>query len=153
VENLWPSDLGFGSGPKAPITILKEQAALLGNMTMNIVEAEIIVSSPDRYASHEGDFEHRFYLVAPALNGYLYLLFEITHSIEMYPVFFKISDNELYEQVRMAFRPNDRIIMGEIRAKDEAEFLEILKNIFNADKTRKIINAIFAQSRGLVDEQ
>src|SRR5208282_1331360 len=80
VDNLWPEDFGV---PKQvpPVTILRTQAALLGQRTKNIVEAEVktAVSAPD-------EFMHSFNLVAPALDFYTYRLFFVTHGLALYPV-------------------------------------------------------------------
>jgi len=40
MENLWPKDLK-AAGTKAPVTILREQASLLGETTQNIIQAKV----------------------------------------------------------------------------------------------------------------
>jgi hypothetical protein len=65
---------------RTPLAVLREQAALLGPKTRNLVEATVVTTVA-------GDtFYHLFNLVAPALDGYTYAMFMVTHGIDLYPV-------------------------------------------------------------------
>src|SRR5881296_859505 len=66
---------------RTPVSILREQAALLGQKTKNLVEASVETTSSG------GTFYHTFKLVAPALDNYTYQLFRIRHGIQLYPVY------------------------------------------------------------------
>jgi hypothetical protein len=66
---------------RTPVAILKEQAAVLGQKTRNVVEARVETSLT--YNSH---FVHSFSLVVPALDNYEYQLFKVQHAIDLYPV-------------------------------------------------------------------
>jgi hypothetical protein len=123
-EDLWPNDVAAPPGEKLPVVILREQAALLGAKTKNLVEAEIASEPADR-----GLLLHRFFLRAPALSNYRYQLFYMMQPIEGYPV--RVSFSE--------FSP-DR------EAHSAQDLLACLRTIFAADSTRRVIGALVAQS-------
>src|SRR4051794_24641700 len=110
MQDLWPDELIFDSKIKAPVTILKEQASLLGKKTKNIVEGLVGVGTPPEFWPSGGEssaqFSYSFYLTAPAIN-YTYRLFAIAHPIEMYPLLIRFS-KEMYSEVTADF-PQDLI--------------------------------------------
>jgi hypothetical protein len=162
--DLWPSDLG-PSGQKAPVTILREQGALLGRRTNNLVTARVVPEpkvpsrlrptekapygpmlpltpflspgakepSPQVGATPGSEFRYAFLLVAPALDFYEYKLFTIHHGIGLYPVGLRL-------EVRGA---------SPVRARNELEFLNVLKKVFSSDHTRRVINSLLEQSQGV----
>jgi hypothetical protein len=116
----WPDDLG-SSDIVTPVTILREQAAALGKKTHNIVEA--------RVRSEGGaDFVHYLELVVPAMNSYRYLLAQVIHPVELYPL-------------RFLYYPTG----VDAQAGDEAEFRKHLRESLSNDKTRQLINVLLAQ--------
>ncbi|MBI3650841.1 MAG: hypothetical protein HY231_07300 [Acidobacteria bacterium] len=121
-RDLWPNDIGVVNDISTPVGILKEQAALLGQKTKNLVEGEISDAGIDN------NFNYKFYLIAPALKHYKYHLFSVHYPIDIYPL--KIS----WE--------GDPII-----AKSEEEFTKALQQIFSNDKTKKVIRVLLAQSQ------
>lgn len=151
MTDLWPSEIGPVTDVKVPVSILKEQASLLGNKTKNIVEAEIIpkyIESDD--SEEENEFIYFFYLVAPVLDNYRYKLFAIRHKIELYPLrIYPDEDilNELLRDVPDEIQPFIRPQF--VAAEDEKEFLTYLRHIFGAKKTIRIINSLIAQAQGL----
>src|SRR5580704_7321925 len=76
--DFWPP-IEKGS-TRTPVSILRQQAALLGKHTKNLLEAKV-----DTEAS-AGRFAYRFIIEAPALGGYQYQLFSIEHDEKLYPV-------------------------------------------------------------------
>jgi hypothetical protein len=123
-RNLWPEDIAV-TDDVAPVTILKEQASLLGQRTQNIVEAYVI---KPKYATHrDPPFRYNFYLMAPALD-YRYQLFTITHGLEFYPV--SITFEDLTVEIA-----------------DEDGLMQELANIFSSEKTKRIISSLIAQSK------
>lgn len=134
IEDLWPKDMGV-SNVITPVSVLREQAVLLGKKTRNLVQAEVssrpaLVQMGKK--SGEG-FIHRFVLVAPALN-YRYLLFVITHDIALYPLYLYMKDIE------------DTGDTG-LKVTSIEEFKDRLKDIFASDKTKQVIQALIAQSQ------
>ena len=65
---------------RTPVSILREQAALLGAKTKNLVEASV----KTRVAGDS--IRHSLDLVVPALEGYTYNLLMIAHGPSIYPV-------------------------------------------------------------------
>jgi hypothetical protein len=131
IDNLWPVDIAAVTEEMPPITILKQQSSLLGQMTRNIVEAEVETTSTDI----EGFLRHTLYLVAPALNFYRYPLIDVEHEVtSMYPANVKMSRSDTKQK--------------KILARDEKEFKDILKRVFADEETKKVIGALLAQSGG-----
>ncbi len=165
MENLWPENLTV-TKTKAPVTVLREQASLLGEATQNIVEANVF---PIRDSNTE--FRYAFHIVAPPLGNYQYKLFTICHGIDMYPVTI-CPDEDIIKEVRTVLpkqnahvlediikevctfppKQNEHVLLknqATLVAGSEAEFIEILKAIFHSKRTVNIIQAIVAQTTAL----
>ena len=150
MTDLWPKEFNY-TQVKAPVTILKEQAALLGQKTKNLLEAKVLLHTDTGLANVAtgiadqifGDgksksFHYAFYFVAPTLNNYRYRFFTMSYDIQLYPVFFDVDEDLQLE-----------IVNGDTKkaviANSEEELIEILRKIFNADKTMRILQSILAQ--------
>jgi hypothetical protein len=107
---------------RTPVSILRQQAALLGNKTQNMVEAKV------RSVVEAGEFYHSFNLVVPSLDSYTYRLFAVHHGPELYPVTFSRGE--------------------ELRT--EEEFVEWLRKRLSSDETRKIVGSLLAQASGQI---
>jgi hypothetical protein len=105
-----------------PITIMKEQAALLGRKTKFVVVADIETENVGK------EIVHHFSLIARALDNYKYFLFRLKHEIDIYPV-------TVYWPPRS------------YEAKDEEEFTKLLGEILSSENTTKIIRSMLAQSK------
>ena len=103
---------------RTPADILREQAALLGRKTRNLIEAKVYTS-----VLH-GDFIHTLDLVVPTLDNYSYQLIWIAHGIELYPV-----------------RTEDK------RLNSEFEFTEWVRQTLSSEKTRRIVSSLLAQAK------
>lgn len=139
--DLWPDDLGAGAG-RAPAAILREQARHLEKKTNNLITGRIEpsflpkVTVREKFGTDEDLFMYEFHLEASVLDYYHKNLFTIFHGIDLYPVIIHADEaikKELFKDV------------SNFTAKDEEELLDILKRIFNAEKTVTIINSILAQ--------
>jgi hypothetical protein len=147
MSDLWPKDIGHAN-MRAPVTILREQALLLGDKTQNLVKADVDTLSPslvDRmgspyqyYGQPESVFVHNFYLVAPALDNYRYKLFDIAHPVDLYPVDFHL-DEDIQEEL---LSQNGK---GTLSAQTEDEFIDILGKILNSRKAKHVVHALLAQ--------
>jgi hypothetical protein len=122
-RDLWPADISVLPELRTPVTILREQASILGEKTNNIVEAEVR-SQGDK----NSQFIHSFFLLAPALDNYRYQLFTATHKVELYPI-------------------TINFFQTQFQASNEEKLIEILTKIFADEKTKKVIQALIAQSR------
>lgn len=131
--DLWPSSFP-AIDTITPVTILRQQAALLEKKTNGLVVAE--VRSGIDYNSNvvvisqgqEVPLLHSFYLIAPALENYHYLLFRLKQSIDLYPL--EIKDSPI----------------GDVTVTDESQLNEALRKIFASEKTQKVIQSLIAQS-------
>lgn len=106
---------------RTPLSIMREQATLLGRKTKNLLEALVDTS----FAGET--FRHSFRLVVPALNSYTYELFIVEHGVSLYPV--------------DVWRP------GSARLQTEDEFIDWLRNTLSSAETRKLIGNLLAQAR------
>ena len=120
-DDFWPSNIA-DSQMTTPVLILKQQAALLGEKTRNLVQGEVLTQVLGNM------FVHHFYLSAPTLN-YKYELFQISHGISFYPLSLRLSNQE-----------------GSSLA-DEEQFKERLKTIFSSPHTLNVVHSILAQVR------
>ena len=116
---------------RTPAGILKEQAALLGQKTQQILEAKV------KTHVRMGGFYHTFELVVPALDNYTYELFSVSHSADLYPVVVPGSQNAFLNN---ATGFSQRSLSG------EAEFIEWLRTELSSPETKKIIGNLLAQA-------
>jgi hypothetical protein len=102
---------------RTPLVILREQAALLGAKTKNLVEASVNTHA-------DGDtFIHNFNLDVPALGRYRYNLFNIQHGPSIYPV----------------------TVSSKHRLDTEQEFIEWLGAKLSSPETKRIVANLLAQ--------
>ena len=135
--DLWPDDIEHTS-LKAPVTILKEQGAVLGRKTSNLVEGEIF-RRPAPFMP--GLFQYTFSLVAPALGHYSYQLLRISHSLDFYPLEIETEEDVLGELPAEMKGEDNKLV-----ADSQDRFMEILRAIFATTKARRVIGAIITQS-------
>jgi len=120
IRDLWPADIGETS-MVPPVAILREQAALLGRKTRQLLRAHVNTDSNGPYINHF------FIIYAPAID-YTLELFRMTHEINLYPI--------------------GAIWRGEREEiNDENELLEYLKKVFGSNDTKKTIHSLLAQVR------
>lgn len=112
-------EIGPAEPVRAPVAILREQAALLGTKTQNVVEARVSTSVAS------GNLYHSFDLVVPALGGYTYQLFVIAAGAGPYPITLVRTDDKF---------------------QTEQEFTSWLKTKLSSPETKKIIANLLAQA-------
>ena len=117
------------AGTQTPLSIMREQAALLGPKTDHLVEAQVETRAFGRM------FVHSFNLVVPALDNYTYQLFQVGHGAELYPV-------QPLHRVEPTF-----VVPGSGEIQDEAEFIHWLEQRLSSTQTLKIISNLVAQAR------
>lgn len=144
--DLWPESISK-LDTRPPVRILREQAALLGSKTNNVVEAEVKDVSNVWWAD-AGNFAFNFYIIAPLLKGYRYRLLGIAYPLEMYPMKAHLDDD--VKQEISQIEPNFSLSTntGLIYIESENEFQRLLGAIFKSEKVMKLIGAIMAQSEG-----
>jgi hypothetical protein len=119
-DDLWPANIA-DSNLTTPVTILKEQAALLGEKTRQLVKGEVVTQTTGSLLFHY------FYIAAPTLN-YRFELFNISHSVNFYPLVMRYLNN-----------------MTSIASEDA--FKEKLKEILASQHTLNVVHPIIAQVR------
>ena len=146
-DNLWPDDIGNVTSI-APVTILKQQAALLGKKTKNLVEGKVAPISEEAWTYRNG-FAYSLNIVARTL-GYEYRLLAISHGVDHYPLRIR-PDGAVLSEISTQFPrfmelvPPGKVIGG-LQAKSREEFEAILKAIFESQKTRRVVESLLAQS-------
>ncbi len=134
MQNLWSSELDKISSEnpiKLPITILREQAGILGEKTKNLIIGEV----RDEIDENNLVIVH-FHILAPALKNYRYLLMTLKYNLpEVYPVL--LVD---YTVPTELFYP--------ISIRTEAELFENIGKILSSEKTIKIIRMLISQLKG-----
>jgi hypothetical protein len=121
-DDLWPQDIAE-SNMVTPVSILKEQAALLGDKTSQLVKGEVVTQAVGNF------FHHQFFVVAPTLS-YRYELFLVTHGVSFYPITLKRPF-----ETTAPMLPN------------EDAFKQALKDIFASPQTLNVVHSILAQVR------
>jgi hypothetical protein len=138
--DLWPNDIAAPK-KKAPVTILKDQASLLGNKTQGLVLADIKKSDADSFyvgkKLYKKQFVYKFYIVSPALENYRYNLFSMANGIDLYPVLFSVDEDIGQELGLEEDKP--------LTANSESEFIETIKKLFASKKTIKVVHSILSQ--------
>ena len=158
-RNLWPTI--EQTITRTPLSILREQATYLGEQTANIILGE--VKSQQITSTYE--VGHYFYIVAPALGNYRYLLMHITHdAMLIYPLeiyFDALKNKNLANSVIDTPQPTsvgtatsfynalmtDLNRVQPIQVADENEFTEELQKIFTHESSLNIVRSLMAQSQ------
>ncbi len=157
MQDLWSKNIGK-SIDNSPVTIMREQAKLLGQKTNNLVEAEVGIGS-----STNGKFVYHFYIVASTLNDYHFRLFTVEHDIEMYPLTIYV-DEVLGEELgagpsktaaAVLQKQVNEILTGAGYAKpsgqyilaisSESDFVDNLRKILNSKRSQQVINVLLSQ--------
>jgi hypothetical protein len=123
-RNLWGEP--FGEELKAPVQILAEQAALLGQMTNNILEGRVENQSKGR------TFTFDLNVVAPALGNYVHSILRIDYTLEFYPL-----------------RLQSQVAQAEYDCEGEEEFMKVLEEVLSSRKVRQVVTSLLSQSRVL----
>jgi hypothetical protein len=119
-NDLWPANIA-DSNLTTPVTVLKQQAALLGEKTRQLVKGEVVSQATGSL------FVHYFYIAAPTLS-YKFELFTLSHGVNFYPLVMRYL--------------NDTISLP-----SESEFKDKLKETFAAPHTLNVVHSILAQVR------
>jgi hypothetical protein len=119
-NDLWPDNIA-DSHLTTPVTVLKEQAALLGEKTRQLVKGEVVTQATGNL------FVHYFYIVAPTLS-YKFELFTLSHGVNFYPLVMRYLNNTT-------------------SLRSESDFKDKLKEIFAAQHTVNVVHSILAQVR------
>jgi hypothetical protein len=157
--DLWPEQLE-DTEIRSPVSILREQATLLGSKTNNLVQADVEIGN-----TATGNFLYHFFIVAPTLNNYHYRLFSVEHDIALYPSLIYVGEElgqELGAQPKSQLaveKAADRLqsmvwansilpratVDYYLSVNSEDEFVNTLKLILNSNVTKQVISALLSQ--------
>lgn len=122
-ENFW-GDLPDIGSLRTPSSVLREQAAKLGDLTAHVLEGKV-----ESGTTSDNSFIHELNVVAPLLNEYTLTVVTVYHDLSLYPLRLRtFYDYQLIE------------------CKDETKFNEALKRILSAKEVRNAIATLLAQS-------
>jgi hypothetical protein len=124
-KNLWGELHIDALNQTTPTQILKDQAALLSDMTKSVLQADVTVSL------YNGIFNLDLNIVAPAIENYRYEVVSVTHGLEMYPV---------------TVKPQNDLSAHDIVCKNDTEFETALGEILSSERVRRVIGLLLAQS-------
>jgi hypothetical protein len=119
IPDFWPEDIGT-STVVTPVSVLKQEAAYLGPKTKQLLKAEV------RTTNNGQNFIQSFFIIAPGLSNYQFQLFQLVHSITLYPA-------------QLTWQSAVVIIA------DEKQLTEKLKEVLSSPQTRQIVHALIAQ--------
>lgn len=121
--DLW-GDLPTADSVKAPVSVLKEQAAALTKRTNGVLQGEV-------RTFREGDqIRSLLEIVAPSLDGYRYAVASISHGIGFYPLLFA-----------------SPFMSGSAMLNDEAAFITTLRDALQSDGAKRVVAGLLAQSK------
>ena len=109
---------------RTPITILREQAGLLGEATNNILQGDVSVSRAGE------DFLLTLVIIAPSLDNYRYAILTVHHKMTLYPL--------LVERL---------ITGGSVQCNNEDSFKTTLKDILSSPRVHLVIDSLLSQSQ------
>ncbi len=144
-KDLWPADIAT-KRVHAPLTVLREQAAFLGQKTSNLVQGNVVLN---QRVSNKGSFAYDFYIEAPTLDNYSYKLFSVYYSIGMYPLEINVEETILQEVSNALTIKPDEAGDPTIFVENEEELVKALALIFKSNKTVKVIAALLSQTEPL----
>ena len=125
--DFWP-DLATARPKVTPLSLLKQQAALLGKHTSNLLEGVVRTRS-----GPGGTVGHRFIIRVPTLE-YMYELFEVSHNmVDLYPVRVDSGPHQT------SYRDDHPLL------RSEEAFLQWLKNVLSSDITKRVLGSLLAQ--------
>jgi hypothetical protein len=122
--DLWPQIESVNV--RTPGTILKQQAALLGKHTKNLIEGRVATRA------HSGGFLHSFLIDVPTLD-YTFELFAVANDLNLYPV-------------RVDTLSRNFGVSSHAPLISEAEFVDWLKAVLNSAETKRILATLMAQA-------
>jgi hypothetical protein len=124
-ENLW-GEIPKKGNLRTPITILREQASILGQVTNNVLQGDVSMGR-DGWGP---EFQMTMSIIAPALDNYRFLLLRVAHDVSLFPV-----------------KVEDLVNDTEYDCPDEESFVAVLKKILSSTATHRVIDSLLSQSQ------
>lgn len=159
-QDLW-GELPLAEEVRSPLTILKEQAALLGQKTNNLLQGHVNFHRSTIDPQFTADFD----IEAPLLDSYFYHVLTIRYPVTLYPVIVEPDSNTQSSPRRLAnlgfgeratIEPDSnaqdplrQVLTGSDRFEcdNEESFIQTLGSILARPQVKKVIGLLVAQSR------
>jgi hypothetical protein len=139
-RDFWPREIATKQ-VVTPVTVMREQAALLGPKTNYLVEARVRTLA----GSDGKGLLHNFELVVPTLDRYVYRLFTLYHEVvNLYPITCvegQFSKAERPKGLPEEFGPPSRLL------KSQTELENYLRLVLHSKETKDILANLMAQAR------
>ena len=137
MEDLWP-EIKLDSDFLLPKEILEKQAEFLPKISKGILFGEV-VDYTTKYLYEleeykETEFCYRFILRSKHMDKYQFVILNMFHDIEMYPVHIYVED-----AIKKTFPNNKQKFQV---ANNEQEFQEALKLILYSEKIRSVMSSL-----------
>jgi hypothetical protein len=134
-DDLW-GDIPEADTTTAPVTLLRQQASVLGSKTANVLEGVVSRARARRIrriAQGEETVELRFYIRCTALDNYTFHVLTLKHPLlTIFPV-------SIHDEVA----ERDHVCQS------EDELRDALHRIFTSQQLRGVISALLRESRAL----
>ena len=124
VENMW-GEINDPVNQQTPTSILREQAAILSQMTKGV-----LIGSLEPEPTNNNALVYNFAVTAPAINNHKFLILTVQYSITIYPLTL-----------------TDRTTQVQRQCLNEEAFTANLKNILSSLQVKRVISALLIQSR------
>lgn len=122
-ENFW-GEVGDLTGVRTPLTVLREQAAVVSKITDGSVYGEVSTGSRDNELFAELE------LVVPALNEYRLAVVSIFQPVTLFPL-----------------RVYDEIMNQSHNCADHEQFDALLKDILGSTQMKTILRSLVVQAK------
>lgn len=142
IPDLWPETIQPHSKQTTPKSILERQADFLGKRTQELVTGEVVIRAIGVRLFHD------FYFRAPQLDNYRFLAFTVVQlQHELYPVAIVEEITHFPEDASAQQEYLNEKVFGK-ECKTETDFTERLRQLFQHERTVRIIDSLIAQSAG-----
>jgi hypothetical protein len=123
-ENMW-GEINDPRDQKTPTMILREQAAILNQLTRGI-----LIGSIDQEPTQNNTLIYNFAITAPAINNHKFSILTVQYSLTIYPL--TLTDHTTHVQRQCL---------------NEDAFASTLKSILSSTQVKRVISALLVQSR------
>ena len=134
VKSLW-GEIPSAETIRTPYTILREQAAFLGELTDHVLEGRVRRMRVEGYITPaSASFAFVMEIVARAIDDYAFRALFVTYPVTLYPVSLQdLSSEEGYE------------------CENEDVFVEHLGMILSSDRVRKVVQGLLSHSMAMAE--
>lgn len=123
LRNLW-GEIPQPEEIRTPYTIIREQAALLEEVTDGILQGRVRKVQDEDTKS----FTYFLDILAPALDDFVFRVLMIRYEITLYPVAVKDFVNDMNDE-----------------CDTEERFVEVLEKILGSDEMKRVISGLMSQ--------